>query len=123
MPIIPQDNYSYVYDQKNNNMIARIAAFYKNDLNADDDTIINSLVNNKDALDKYYYGGVATSESGIYHDYHVVTGSKDGQSTDSIRTKFLPNYNIHTRMYGIPYVKGPFIEHDPSAQKYKLRWV
>ena len=120
MPIVPQNYYDYNYDGKNNELLARVAAFYE-DI-ADNDSEISRLVNNKSALDKYYYGGIVSPDGSIAN-VHTVKGSDDGQSTGQSNAKFLPNYNIHTRMHGIPYVKGPFIEHDPDAQKYKLRWV
>ena len=77
----------------------------------------------KSALDKYYYGGIISSNGSSIVNSYTVKGSSDGQASGVSSAKFLPNYNMHTRMYGIPYVKGPFIEHDPDAQKYKLRWV
>jgi hypothetical protein len=122
MPIVPMNNYDYNYDSKNNNLLSRVAAFYEKI--TDDNTSISNLMNNKQALEKYYYGGVVSSDgANSLVDYHIVQGSSDGTKAEVARAKFLPNYNLHTRMYGIPYVKGPFIEHDPKAQKYILRWV
>lgn len=121
MPAIPYTYYNYNFDVKNNQLLSRVAAFY-NEI-TDDESVINAHINNNDALVKYYYGGTTLNPDGSISDIHKVKGSNDGSATEEVVANFLPNYNFHTRMYGIPYVKGPFIEHDPDAQKYKLRWV
>ena len=121
MPIVPSYNYDYIFDNRNNDTLARVAAFY-NKIADDNDSIHNAIIN-KWTLEPYYYGGIAKPDGTIANSY-TVRGSDDGRPhSDTFEAKFLPNYNLHTRMHGIPYVKGPFIEHDPNSQKYKLRWV
>ena len=123
MPIVPGNYYDYNHDMRNNKLIASIASFYEHIATGDDEKNVtvtramNDLMNNKDALDKYYYGGIISSDGARVVNMHTVKGSSDGQPSDVANAKFLPNYNVHTRMYGIPYVKGPYIEHDPGAQK------
>ena len=122
MPIVPENYYDYNYDSRNNELLSRVSAFYRDiTTEADDNSYVANLINNKSALEKYYYGGIASGKDIV--DHYTVKGSDDGSANGTSSAKFLPNYNIHTRMYGVPYVKGPFIEHDPDAQKYKLRWV
>ena len=121
MPIVPKNYYDYNFDNSNNELLARVSSFYA-DISGDDNSYVSNLMNDKSALEKYYYGGIIVDND--IKDSYIVKGSTDGAPAPATSTaKFLPNYNMHTKMHGIPYVKGPFIEHDPDAQKYKLRWV
>lgn len=55
---------------------------------------------------------------GLYYNNHTIANNGTNVTVD-----FLPNWNTRLQTHGIPYVKGPFIEHDNESQRYKLRWI
>lgn len=104
MPLIPKDTFSYVNNPEYNQLIGRVAMFY-NQI-SDDENSFKSFLNNPELIKKYYY-----------EPHTVSNGSGQGNAN------FLYNWNKDLQIHGIPYVKGPFIEHDQQSQMYKLRWV
>lgn len=115
MPLVPNEYYDFNKNPNFNNLMGKIAMFY-NQIEDNNDSF-NEFINNDSVLRRYYYGGWSKNNAGFI-DNHTVT---DG--TNVANANFLPNYNIRLQMHGVPYVKGPYIEHDPKSQCYKLRWV
>jgi len=116
MPLVPADNYYFNNNPGFNQLLGRVAAFY-GDITDSDEALAN-FVNDEAKIRQYYYGGIINSAGTAVEDTSYVNNG-----TVVAPAKFLPNYSMHTHMHGIPYVKGPFIEHDPAASKYILRWV
>ena len=145
MPAVPPNKFEYVWDMNYNENLARVAAFYGHLASGDDEVSKSKLEEARSTqwiMDKYYYGGIPNiakkDAKGEYPNSvvneglegydgsdsaHIVKGSTDGVAGGQARAKFLPNYNIFTHSHGIPYVTGPYIEHNPDLQRYILRWV
>lgn len=106
MPLVPNfDTLQYDANGSYNSLMTRLASFYEKE-NIENEEQFNQFLSNQESLRKYYFNS-----------YNVSNGS-------SIATaSFAPNWNKDLQMHGVPYVKGPYIEHDPNSQKYILRWV
>lgn len=117
MPIVPADNFNYVNNTGINQLLGRVATFYEKI--TDDDASLSSFINNEAEIRKYYYGGVLNKEGNAIQENNSWVFDGTGYHA----AKFLPNYSMNTHTYGVPYVKGPFIEHNLDSQKYILRWV
>lgn len=116
MEVIPPDNFWYVNNPKFNELLGRVGQFY--DKITDTDEGLNQFVNSESMIRPYYYGGVVNPDTNTIQNISTISANNQ-----NFNVNFLPNYNVHTQMHGIPYVKGPFIYHDDSAQKYLLKWV